>query len=128
MLRWTLGECSNPESYAEFSSYLQRCCLAPGQYTLICQNTVYPDGWYGGHIEIQGHKYCDDFLAYKTLRRIIIKGNIIIKSITRDHKTRSNSIYSSLFPNVCVVFLDIGETVSSGPDVDNEKTTGKMPI
>ena len=76
MVRWKLEECSNPESYDEFSSYEQRCCMAPGQYTLICQNTEYPDGWYGGYIEIQGHRYCDDFLAYQAMRRITIKGNM----------------------------------------------------
>ena len=77
MIRWTLGECKNPESYDDFSSYVERCCLAPGQYTLTCQNTDHPDGWYGGYIEIQGHRHCDDFLAYKAMRRIIIKGNIL---------------------------------------------------
>ena len=75
MIRWTLEECSNHGSYDDFSSYSQRCCVAPGQYTLTCENSEYPDGWYGGYIEIQGHHYCDDFLAYKAMRRIIIKGN-----------------------------------------------------
>ena len=77
MIRWTLGECKNPESYDDFSSYVERCCLAPGQYTLTCQNTDHPDGWYGGYIAIQGQRHCDDFLAYKAMRRIVIQGNIL---------------------------------------------------
>ena len=76
MIRWTIGNCTNPGSYDEFTIYVQRCCLTPGQYTLTCQNTEYPDGWYGGYIEIQGHRYCDDFMAYKAMRRIIVKGSI----------------------------------------------------
>ena len=40
----------------------QECCQAPGTYRLECKDR-YSDGWHGGYLEIQGKKYCDDFLG-----------------------------------------------------------------
>ena len=32
------------------------------------------DGWNGGAIEIQGHKYCDDFVEKSVKRKVAIQG------------------------------------------------------
>ena len=50
------------------------CCVAPGNYTLTCRNTKYPNGWKKGFIFINGRRYCDDFMGFKVMRRISIKG------------------------------------------------------
>ena len=82
LIRWTLGNYGNHYKHHnhslgnEFRDYYQACCLPPGQYTLTCQNDNYPDGWHGDYIEILGKRYCDNFLAYRVMRRNIIKGNI----------------------------------------------------
>ena len=36
------------------------CNLPPGEYTLICSDS-WGDGWNGGHVTIQGVKYCENF-------------------------------------------------------------------
>ena len=53
--------------------YIDRCCLPPGDYTLTCRDSG-GDGWNGAIMEIQRHRYCDDFVGYKAMRRITISG------------------------------------------------------
>ena len=57
---WALGTCSNNQAYTSGKEYTEKCCLAPGVYTLECKDS-YGDGWHGGYIEIQGTQYCADF-------------------------------------------------------------------
>ena len=52
------------------------CCLPAGNHTLICYNTQQPHGWKKGFIVINGKRYCDDFIGYKAMRRVIVNGNI----------------------------------------------------
>ena len=74
---WTLGACSKSLEYKNDQRIKEKdCCLAPGNHTLTCYNTKHPHGWKKGSIVIRGKHYCDDFIGYKAMRRIIIKGNI----------------------------------------------------
>ena len=78
---WVLASCSGTyrAQDGKEKEYIERCCLKPGEYILICQNTdnsntkrhIY--GWNSGFIEIQGQKYCDDFVGRKAMRRVEIK-------------------------------------------------------
>ena len=72
--KWTFGPCSNAHKYEDFTQYVERCCLLKGQYTLTCINTGRPEGWKRGFIEIQGHRYCDDFMSFKEMHQIDIEG------------------------------------------------------
>ena len=76
-LFWTLGTCETSETYI-IGKLVQEndCCLAPGNHTLTCYNTRKPHGWKQGFIVINGERYCDDFIGYKAMRRVIINGNI----------------------------------------------------
>ena len=74
MIQWKLGNCSTVGKYEDNKQYLHRCCLKPGEYTLTCTNMNNDHGWKKGYIEIQGHRYCDDFMGYKSMRRITILG------------------------------------------------------
>ena len=56
------------------NTYLDRCCLKPGVYTLVCTNKVSPFGWGNSYIQILGQRYCDDFVGYKGLRRVEVSG------------------------------------------------------
>ena len=72
---WHLGPCNNlGTEYVNHRNYIQRCCLEPGQHTLTCINKRKPYGWDDGYIEIQGHRYCNDFMSYKITQKITIKG------------------------------------------------------
>ena len=97
-MTWNLGSCSSIHGspYKPGLQYIERCCLEPGSYTLICENNdlyvmgqqirayeaqgkreVEHAGWYGGSIEIQGQKYCDDFVGQKAMRRVKIRGTLL---------------------------------------------------
>ena len=75
-VRWTLGDCSsmNVEMYENKGSFAQRCCLTPGRHILTCENSNLEMGWKNAKILIDGHSYCDDFLAYKAMRVITVTG------------------------------------------------------
>ena len=74
-MKWSLGNCSSSYEYRRIDfGHSERCCLTPGMYTLTCENTKTPVGWYDGYVEIQGHKYCHDFMGYKAMRQITIAG------------------------------------------------------
>ena len=55
-------------------TYMDTCCLNPGVYTLICENMIGPYGWGNSFIEIAGERYCDDFVGYKALRKVVVTG------------------------------------------------------
>lgn len=71
---WRLGTCNSTRfEYNNFKKYFQRCCLKPSEQTLTCINTKNPYGWDGGYIEIQGHRYCNDFMSYRLTQKITIR-------------------------------------------------------
>ena len=80
---WNFGSCSSTQRYTDNKQYTERCCLAPGEYTLICNDWLWlangsegygGSGWSGGFMEIQGNKYCDDFIGYKAMRKVNVSG------------------------------------------------------
>ena len=71
---WTLGPCSSSNNYSDHKQYIQRCCVLPQQHILTCYNTKKSEGWKGGYVEIRGHRYCNDFMDYKAIRRIDVRG------------------------------------------------------
>ena len=74
---WTLGTCSTSIEYTDNQILKENdCCLAAGNHTLNCYNTKHPHGWKKGFIIVNGKNYCDDFIGYKAMRRITIRGNI----------------------------------------------------
>jgi len=74
---WTFGPCSfyhtETSNYKNTTKYAERCCLSLGEYTLTCSNSDNV-GWRGGFLEIQGHKYCHDFVGYNARRKITVVG------------------------------------------------------
>ena len=80
-LTWRIGHCTNglySSSNEGKKVNTDRCCLAPGIYTLMCSSDN-KYSWRQGHVEIQGVKYCNDFIGYMAMRRIEIFGKIRIK-------------------------------------------------
>ena len=78
-LHWELGPCKSSNldwqsRYEKRTEYTQRCCLSEGKHQLTCYNTRYAEGWYENTLEIQGHNYCNDFIGYKLIRDVLIKG------------------------------------------------------
>lgn len=77
-LSWKMGSCYGPQNNIKYtysnSTYLDRCCLSPGVYSLVCRNDIEPFGWGNSFIEILGQRYCDDFVGYKGLRKVIVSG------------------------------------------------------
>ena len=64
--------------YGNHGTYKQMCCLAEGIHTLTCIDSV-KDGWHGGFIEIQGKRFCENFLeddGHNQTTLITIGGNV----------------------------------------------------
>ena len=59
---WTLGSCSKSRRWDQtWETYVDTCCLDAGSYQLSCDASG-NNGWDGGFIEIQGKRYCENFL------------------------------------------------------------------
>ena len=71
---WSLGSCDSIGiKYSKHTKYLERCCLQPGEHILTCINRRNPYGWDSGYIEIQGHRFCDDFMSHRMIQKIHIR-------------------------------------------------------
>ena len=75
LIGWEFGHCSNSTKYEDFMMYVEKCCISPGNHTLTCYADKQPDGWKQGYIEILDHRYCDNFIGFKTMNRVEIKSN-----------------------------------------------------
>ena len=79
-MRWKLGPCTSLNSiesgatYQYGSVYTERCCLEPGRHTLVCYNDPPSRGWNDAYILINGHRYCDDFISYKSFQNVLVPG------------------------------------------------------
>lgn len=84
---WQLGTCNSHgiEAIMGNTKFVHRCCLRAGQHTLTCFRKSGPYGWNEGFIEMLGHRYCDDFLSYKLMQKIRIKGMDVISTKTNPH-------------------------------------------
>ena len=77
-VRWKLGSCSSLNSIEEGATYQfpaiynERCCLEPGIYTLVCYNNPPARGWKNAYILVKVHRYCDDFISYKSFQKILV--------------------------------------------------------
>ena len=76
---WKLESCYGPKlgwKYAPNETHYDRCCLLVGQYTLTCVNRQSNYGWGNASLEIDGKRYCDDFVGFKAMRRVSVLGKI----------------------------------------------------
>ena len=78
-IEWQFGPCSSSDAalangYLSRNVYIERCCIPPGVNVLTCRNKLLSEGWKEGAIEIQGHQYCNDFMAFKAMRQVNVKG------------------------------------------------------
>ena len=74
---WKMGSCYGPkfgQNYLSNGTFYDRCCLQEGMYTLTCQNKNSPYGWGNVTFEIDGKRYCDDFVGFHAMRAVSIKG------------------------------------------------------
>ena len=75
--QWTLESCYGPKpkfNYTTPGIHFDRCCLPPGQYTLTCINEQSTYGWGNVKFEIDGKRYCDDFIGFKAMRTVSVQG------------------------------------------------------
>ena len=79
---WNLGNCTSepiiPQDcgmpYQCKLIHTKRCCLKPGIHTLVCYSSDEALGLRGARVTIKGHNYCDDFIEYRGLRTVTLRG------------------------------------------------------
>ena len=72
---WVYGPCASSQVYTSAGvnrEYVERCCLAPGQYLLTCK--AKRGVGLSGNLQIDSNTYCDDFYGYITMEKIVILG------------------------------------------------------
>ena len=69
-LKWTFGNCTSLSIYEDYTQYFQRCCLPPGPHILTCVNVEKPEGWKNAFIDINGRRFCDDFMSFTLMEKI----------------------------------------------------------
>lgn len=80
--KWELDRCHGPSEFgsvqnnSEFTVYGERCCINPGEYVLICKNQINPFGWGLASLNIQGQQYCNDFVGFRAMRKVLISGKV----------------------------------------------------
>ena len=86
--KWRMGSCFGPKPfpdrfhgpinrYEAGKSYLDVCCLNDGNHILECANSIEPNGWGNGYIEISGQRYCDDFIGFRSFRNVKVKSKLL---------------------------------------------------
>ena len=99
-ISWNLGSCqSKRQGYGSYARYVEQCCLPTGSYTLQCKDSA-SNGWHGGYIEVDGQKYCDNFLG----------GNVETSQITVEGNGKYFSYFASILFSICsrlVIFLHL---------------------
>ena len=65
-ISWSLGPCSSSQAYTSRSTrtFVERCCIVPGRYMLLCQS---PRSGYVGYLDIEGHKFCNNFVGFEEM-------------------------------------------------------------
>ena len=78
--KWMLGSCYSSNSFEEDvnyqypAMYTENCCLEPGRHTLTCYSDPPARGWKNAYISINGHRFCDDFVTYKSFQKLLVTG------------------------------------------------------
>ena len=91
-IEWSIGcdgtssclECKSDREYKDGESYDQKCCVAvddgKNDFVITCEDT-YGDGWHGSYLEINGKKYCEQFVDGKIHREILTNNFPVIGKI-----------------------------------------------
>ena len=90
-LKWTFGTCISSSIYEDYKKYSERCCLPQGQHILTCMNTENPEGWKNAFIEINGRRFCDDFISWSLMEKL--NGNC--------DKIFKTYLLQNICPNIC---------------------------
>ena len=74
--------CANDVTFSSRGQHHQKCCLPADQneYSINCFDSS-EDGWHGGYLEINGIKYCEDFLDGSMTNATMQNSNIGIERL-----------------------------------------------
>ena len=127
--RWKLGACSSLNSiegnptYQYPALYTERCCLESGVHTLLCYNIPPARGWMNSYLVINGHRYCDDFLTYKSYQTIMLKGKNWCSKFNRRY-IAANTSKTSALSSIVLEIKPISSTRTE--DIYPEHSTGGL--
>ena len=93
--RWKLGSCASLNSiesgatYQYPAIYTERCCLKSERHTLVCYNDPPSRGWNNTYITINGQRYCDDFISYKSFQKVLVTGTNMASYFCKNNYTHT---------------------------------------
>ena len=71
--KWTLGSCTAADEYDRPGAYTTQCCTDSETPVLTCKNSDI-SGWKDSHLEINGHRFCDDVVSYESRVQLNVSG------------------------------------------------------
>ena len=66
---WNFGNCLSTLEYSGAGTYSEKCCLPRGSHIMSCLSYK-SSGWAGNFISFLGHRFCDDHVGYKAMRKV----------------------------------------------------------
>lgn len=99
-ITWNIADIFMGTGYSSHSTNALSCCLPAGEYELECVDS-WGDGWHGGYIEIDGHRYCEEFTWGHTQTETVIFGTPYME--TEIASGLSMNMNSHWFPIVAVI-------------------------
>merc|ERR1719203_425734 len=98
-ITWNIADICMGTGYGNYQTNALSCCLPTGEYELECVDS-WGDGWHGAYIEIDGHRYCEDFTWGHTQTETVVFGT---PSETEIASKLSVNMNSDWFPIVAIV-------------------------
>ena len=74
LIAWELGPCKSKHIFESYKVYIQRCCVLSGTHILTCLNREKDEGWKSASLEYQQREYCNDFISFKSMSHVQVKG------------------------------------------------------
>ena len=75
---WSLGHCSQSQTWVGPGTYIESCCLSKGVHTLTCKTSRAKNDWSSNVVMVMGHRFCEDFVGYEAVFSINISGVFIM--------------------------------------------------
>jgi len=123
--------CKSTKTYGSHSAYNETCCLKPGAYTLECFDEG-ADGWHNAYLEIDGNKYCSNFVnGISQQENITIEGNYVATAPPCKDVEFISRIEGFGYENSWSILDSMGEGVQCAEanfkSMDTRKTTCCLP-
>ena len=70
---WSFASCTTLANPIVYGTYIQKCCVLPGEHIFTCKSYNSPD-WSQNTVHIKGNRFCDDVHGFEAMFRLNYTG------------------------------------------------------